>query len=90
LEGLAIEDVVILCGHFINFQVIWYILWPLGIFCGQLVHFPPFWQEQSDNPVAQPCIKISASIDSRLTCKATHKIGQDWARLGKIGQEQFG
>jgi hypothetical protein len=27
----------------VYFTAIWYILWSLGIFCGNLVHFSPFW-----------------------------------------------
>jgi hypothetical protein len=27
----------------IYFTTIWYILWPFGIFCRNLVHFPLFW-----------------------------------------------
>jgi hypothetical protein len=37
------------------FTAIWYHLYPFGIFCGHLVHFPHFgmlYQEKSGNPVA--------------------------------------
>jgi hypothetical protein len=36
LEGLAMEDSGIFCGHLVYFMVIWYILWPLSTFL-------PFW-----------------------------------------------
>jgi hypothetical protein len=37
LEGLAMEDYGIFYGHLVYFTAIWYILWPLGTFCGKLV-----------------------------------------------------
>jgi hypothetical protein len=43
LEGLAIEDVGIFCGHLVYFVAIWYILWPFGIFYGYLVYFMVIW-----------------------------------------------
>jgi hypothetical protein len=47
LEGLAMEDV----GMYLYFMVIWsilrpldiHILWPFGIFCGNLVYFVVIW-----------------------------------------------
>jgi hypothetical protein len=27
----------------LHFCGIWYILWLIGIFCGNLVYYPPFW-----------------------------------------------
>jgi hypothetical protein len=32
LEGLAMEEVDISYGHLVYFNVIWYFLWPFGIF----------------------------------------------------------
>jgi hypothetical protein len=37
LEGLGIDNVGILCGHFEYFKTIWYISWPFGIFSPVLV-----------------------------------------------------
>jgi hypothetical protein len=39
-RGRAMVDVGIFSGHLVNFNDIWYILWPLGISYGYLVHFP--------------------------------------------------
>jgi hypothetical protein len=54
LEGLAMEDVGILNGHFVYFTSKWYILWPFGKFCGHLVqtlpHFGILYREISGNP----------------------------------------
>jgi hypothetical protein len=53
LEGLAMENVSLFCGHFINFPAIWYILWPFGKFCGHLYIFPRFGilhREKYGNP----------------------------------------
>jgi hypothetical protein len=55
LDGLAMEDVGIFCGHLVNFTGIWHTLWTFGIFCGNLVYFPPVlvcctYQEKSGNP----------------------------------------
>jgi hypothetical protein len=30
-------------GQLLNFMAIWYILRPIGRFCGHLIYFPPFW-----------------------------------------------
>jgi hypothetical protein len=40
LEGRALEDVGTFYGHLLYFTAITYILWPFGIFCGYLPHFP--------------------------------------------------
>jgi hypothetical protein len=37
LEGLGLKNVGIFYGHLGYFMVIWYVLWPFGIFCGYLV-----------------------------------------------------
>jgi hypothetical protein len=53
LEGLAIEDVGIFYGHWVNFPAIWHILYPFGICSLVLVHFTHFgmlYQEKSGNP----------------------------------------
>jgi hypothetical protein len=43
LEGLAMEDVSIFCGHSVYLTVILYIFRPFTIVCGHLVYFSPFW-----------------------------------------------
>jgi hypothetical protein len=43
LEGLALEDVDIFYVYLIYFTAICHILWPFGIFSGNLVYFVPFW-----------------------------------------------
>jgi hypothetical protein len=42
LEGLALQmqDTGIFYGQLVYFEAIWYILWPLSLFCENLVHFP--------------------------------------------------
>jgi hypothetical protein len=55
----------------VHFTVIWYILWPFGIFCGHLVyvmviwnifpHFGILYLEKSGNP-ADSRIKASAIL----------------------------
>jgi hypothetical protein len=53
LEGLAMEDVGTLNGHWVHFTVFCYILWTFGIVRGNLVHFFRFGifsQEKSGNP----------------------------------------
>jgi hypothetical protein len=42
LEGLAMEDVGIFCGHLVYFMAIWQILRLFGIFYGYLVCSPRF------------------------------------------------
>jgi hypothetical protein len=43
------EDVGILLGHFVHFTAKWYILWPFGAFCGNLVYFSPIWYVSPTN-----------------------------------------
>jgi hypothetical protein len=38
-----VENLGIFYDHLIYFTAIRNILWPFGIFCGNLVHFSPFW-----------------------------------------------
>jgi hypothetical protein len=43
-------------GHFEYFMAIWYILWPFGIFCHNLVNYFNFsmlCREKSGNPGVQ-------------------------------------
>jgi hypothetical protein len=42
LDGLAMEDVGIFCGHLVSFTAIWYILKPFGLFYGYLLYFSGF------------------------------------------------
>jgi hypothetical protein len=37
------EKIGILYDHLVYFTAIGNILWPFGIFCGNLVYFSPFW-----------------------------------------------
>jgi hypothetical protein len=49
------EDVGTYNGHLVYFTVIWYILWPLGIFSGYFVDFSLFgmlYLEKSGNPAS--------------------------------------
>jgi hypothetical protein len=51
------EDVRTFYGHLVYFTSIWYTLWPLGIFYGQLGYFSRFgmlYQEKSGNPERNP------------------------------------
>jgi hypothetical protein len=53
LEGLAMENVGIFYIHLVYFMAIGNIVWPFGIFCGNLVYKSPFGildQEKSGNP----------------------------------------
>jgi hypothetical protein len=44
LEGLGMENVgIFYCYIFRIFTDIWHILWSIGTFCGQLVHFVVNW-----------------------------------------------
>jgi hypothetical protein len=43
LDGLAKENLDIFYDHFVYFTAIGNILWPFGIFCGNLVYLSPFW-----------------------------------------------
>jgi hypothetical protein len=42
LEGFAMENVVMFYEHWEYFSLIWYNLYPFGIFCGHLVYFSRF------------------------------------------------
>jgi hypothetical protein len=47
------EDAGKFYGYLSNFPAVWYILCPLGIFCGHLVYFPRLgilYHEKSGNP----------------------------------------
>jgi hypothetical protein len=47
------ENLVIFFDHLVYYMAIGNILWPFGIFCGNLVYFPRFGileQEKSGNP----------------------------------------
>jgi hypothetical protein len=44
------EDVCTFYGHLVYLTVIWYILWPLGLFYGHLV-YSLLHKEKSGNPV---------------------------------------
>jgi hypothetical protein len=37
------ENLGIFYDHMVYFTAIGNSLWPFGIFCSHLVHFPPFW-----------------------------------------------
>jgi hypothetical protein len=43
LEGLAMDNLGIFYDNLVYFKAVENILWPFGIFCGNLVYFPPFW-----------------------------------------------
>jgi hypothetical protein len=56
LEGFGIEDVGIVYVQCVYVMTKWYILWPLGTFCGPLVYFSRFgmlYREKSGNPVVE-------------------------------------
>jgi hypothetical protein len=47
------ENLCIFYDHLVYFTAIESILWPFGIFCGNLVYFSPFWYvvpKKSGNP----------------------------------------
>jgi hypothetical protein len=54
LQGLAMDEVGIFYGPFFYFTVIWYVLLPLVIFCGNLVYISPFWYV-APRKIWQPC-----------------------------------
>jgi hypothetical protein len=43
MEGLAMKNVGKFYDRLVHFTAIGNILCPVGIFCGHLVYFPPFW-----------------------------------------------
>jgi hypothetical protein len=43
LVGFAKENLGIFYDNLFSLTAIGNILWPLGIFCGSLVYFSPFW-----------------------------------------------
>jgi hypothetical protein len=43
LEGIAKQDVRIFYEQCVYFTAIRYITWPLGIYCGNLLYYPPCW-----------------------------------------------
>jgi hypothetical protein len=49
LEGLALEDVVIFCGHLVYFSTIWYNIWIFGTFCGNLAYISRFGMLYQEN-----------------------------------------
>jgi hypothetical protein len=56
-EGLKIENVGSVYGHWEYFKAIWYILWLFGNFAVILVYFSLFgifYQEKSGNPGHDP------------------------------------
>jgi hypothetical protein len=56
LEGLAMEDIGIFYGDLVYFTAIWYMLWTLVMFCGNLVYFSNFgtlYQEKSGDPAPE-------------------------------------
>jgi hypothetical protein len=48
------ENLGIFYDHLVYFTAIANILWPFGIFCGQLVYFSPFWYFVP-RKIWQPC-----------------------------------
>jgi hypothetical protein len=52
------ENIGIFYGHFSLFTAIWNILWTFGIFCGNLVYFPPCWYIVPRN-IWQPCCRVA-------------------------------
>jgi hypothetical protein len=55
LEGIAMENIGIIYDHLVYFTAIGNILFPFGIFCGNLVYFSRFGildQEKSGNSAA--------------------------------------
>jgi hypothetical protein len=44
------EEVGIFYGHLVYSTTIWYLLWPLVTFYGQLVYFPQLHEGKSGNP----------------------------------------
>jgi hypothetical protein len=43
LEGPAMEDVGITCGHLLFYMAICYFIWPFVILYGHLVYFMAIW-----------------------------------------------
>jgi hypothetical protein len=67
------EDVGIFHGLLAYFTAIWYILWTLGIFCGNLEYFSRFGimhQEKSGNP--GPTLSSANIANCARNCKATN------------------
>jgi hypothetical protein len=54
VEDLAMEDVGLFYLHLVHVSAILYILWPLGIVCGNLVCFSQFWYIAA-RKIWQPC-----------------------------------
>jgi hypothetical protein len=48
------ENIGLFYDHLVYFTAIGNILWPFGIFCGNLVYFPPFWYF-GPRKIWQPC-----------------------------------
>jgi hypothetical protein len=56
----AIDDVGLFYGHLIYFMPIWYILWPFGIFCGNLVIFTRVCKLYQK--IWQPCVRNGCCV----------------------------
>jgi hypothetical protein len=63
--GLAMENVGIFYGVWSHFAAIWYIFCPFGIFCGNVVYFPPFWYVVP-RKIWQPCSVRFKVIGSQI------------------------
>jgi hypothetical protein len=50
------ENLAIFYDHLAYFTAIGNILWPFGVFCGNLVYFPPFWYF-GPRKIWQPCFR---------------------------------
>jgi hypothetical protein len=61
LEGLAMENLGVFYDHLVYFTAIGNILWPFGIFRGNLVYFSRFWYF---GKIWQSCAKVQKTEKS--------------------------
>jgi hypothetical protein len=64
MEGLAMENLSLFYDHLVYFMAIGNILWPFGIFCGNLVYFGTFWYF-GPRKIWQPCLVVLLPAGSK-------------------------
>jgi hypothetical protein len=86
LEGIAKGGVSMFYEYLVYFTANWYILWTFGMFCGNLVYFPPFWYFVP-RQIWQPCTKPSNSF-ARLLPKTFVNTGKKWMMAAELSSKK--